>query len=441
MGAHRNRARTFALALMTALVATSCASSSDQLRSETVEIGTAELGAAAPDALLLSESPGGEVERFLSEATQALSDGTISFDAHFSRRCNQLEGVHSPVDPLMAELDRFYTTMLSDHFQLPEATTISVVDATPEAATVNVTRDDGDTNSLELAFQSGAWRFDSCDVLDTYDHRKSLLADGTPVVTVESGTLVPVDRANAMIDSWAAGHSSYYPWLSMRCRAEFTAQFSPSIAFDLMTANGPDGFTAKDAQTAAATGEVLDSLAKDRENLLLPLLLQLKLGSAGADAVTEDEVTVWVTVGDDQEEFTTRWVEEAGNLYNDECNWIGADDVLDGDFDPSAEIQLVLSELSAEVESNQLNVFDRFTSRCRAMENLTDPEDPRLSTLSLGYADKLRATGLVPPFASTIVSADEDRVVVQLGSEPTDDSVIAFAFEGGEWRVDSCADG
>lgn len=386
--------------------------------------------ALLPDSLPLSTEVA-ELELFMSETIAEVQAGEVSFDERFSRRCRQLEGVHSPVDPLIAELDRFYTVILAEDFGLDEQARLQFIRSNPTDATVKSTTNGAE---VDLIFQEGTWRFDSCEPSAL---RKSVQTDGTPVVTIGSGPQSPIARTNAMIDSWAAGRSSYYSWLSMRCRAEFANHFGPTTAFTLMTANGPDGFTIEDAREATDTGEVLNTLDQGRTHILLPLMLELGLATAGADATTEDEVITWVTVDDRQASFTTRWVEEAGNLYNDACSWVG-DDALDDAFDPEPTILLLLGELNDEIDKNQLNFFARYSLRCRTLENVDSEEDPRLSTISSLYGQMLRDAGVKKPFVTTVISADVERVVVELGENPTGDTVLAFAFEDNAWRLDSC---
>ncbi len=419
-------ARARALVIVGALTLTGCATAGPT---------TSDSQAALlPDSLPLSTEVA-EIERFISDTVAELQAGEISFDERFSRHCRQLEGVHSPVDPLMAELDRFYTVILAEDFGLDTEAPLQFIRSDPTDATVERA---GSGAQIDLIFQEGTWRFDSCEVSTLRDHRKSVQTDGTPVVTVDSGTHSPVARANAMIDSWAAGQSSYYSWLSMRCRAEFANHFGPTTAFTLMTANGPDGFTIDDAQEATDTGEVLNALDQGRTHLLLPLMLQLGLATAGADATTEDEVITWVTVDDRQASFTTQWIEEAGNLYNDTCSWAG-DDALDDTFDPEPAILLLLGELNDEIDKNQLDFYARYSLRCRSLENVSGEEDPRLSTISSLYGQLLRDAGVTKPFVTNVISADIERVVVELGDDPTDEMVLAFAFEDNEWRLDSCS--
>lgn len=416
-------ATAWALVAIVALTLTACASPGT---------GTSDSQAALlPDSLPLSTEVA-EVDRFISETVAEVQAGEISFDARFSRRCRQLEGVHSPVDPLIAELDRFYTDILSEDFGLAEQAPLQFIHSSPTDATVKSAKNDA---QVDLIFQEGTWRFDSCEPSTL---RRSVQTDGTPVVTIGSGTQSPLVRTNAMIDSWAAGQSSYYSWLSMRCRAEFANHFGPTTAFTLMTANGPDGFTIEDAQEATDTGEVLNALDQGRTHILLPLMLELGLATAGADATTEDEVITWVTVDDRQASLTTRWVEEAGNLYNDACSWVG-DDALDDAFDPQPAILVLLGELNDEIDKNQLNFFGRYSLRCRTLENIDSEEDPRLSTISSVYGQLLRDAGVKKPFVTTVISADVERVVVELGENPTDETVIAFAFEDDTWRLDSCS--
>lgn len=322
------RTQAFALLVTCALLFAGCAADAESIAATAPELDAAAL----PDGLLSSNELADEIVLAVSAIGAELDAGTFSFDERFSRRCRQLEGVHSPVDPLIGQLDRFYASAFADHFLddsldgwvvaqvAGEAVIPHVMSATPDSAVVLLGA--SAQREMELVFQEGRWRIDSCDVLVDRNKRKALLANGAPVVTVDSGTPLPVDRAEAMIASWATGNSSYYPWLSMRCRTDFIGALTPTVALDLMAANGHgEGFTEKEARKAASTGEVLDTLAKGREHLLLPRLVGLGLADAGADAITADEVTIWVTIGEEQSSLTTRWIEEAGNLYNDECSW------------------------------------------------------------------------------------------------------------------------
>lgn len=393
-----------------------------------------------PQTLRLTEGATGEVELFIAETISVLETDTISFDERFSRRCRHLEGVHSPVDPLISELDRFYTSNLADEYGLTGASTFDVGDAGPDVATARISSASGTTSTIDLAFEEGAWHLDSCEPSAERGRKLSLQADGSAVVTVDSDNLDPIERADAMLGSWVAGQSGYYPWLSMRCRADLTALLGPSATFTLRAANDPDTFSDSDAKAAALSSEILDTLDDGRAHLTLPALLESRIATAGADAATEDEVTIWVTLDDRQVAFSTRWVEEAGNLYNDECTWLGAEDDLVEAFDPEPEVLALLDQLIDELDTSQFNFFDRYSARCRANEDVLSDQDPRLSRLSTAYTEDLRKAGVETPLLSNVVSVDAERVVIQLGSESTKDSILAFAFEEDGWRIDSCDD-